>query len=147
LSNEKPSATQAADQMTRIYLTHCSAKKDERYRETGEAVTPDLLYTATPTQRFIARCKATGVPSAIFSDLYGVWFPEVRHKWYEKDPNTVREVEFSALPRDFDEQLGVYSEICFYHNPGRFHPLYDRLLNRSLLKNRVKRITHLSEIA
>jgi hypothetical protein len=53
----------------------------------------------------------------------------VRHKWYEKDPDTVREVEFSALLRDFDEQLGVYSEICFYHNPGRFHPLYDCLLN------------------
>lgn len=36
LSSEKPSATQAADQMTRIYITHCSAKKDERCGETGE---------------------------------------------------------------------------------------------------------------
>jgi hypothetical protein len=58
----------------------------------------------------------------------------------------VRDVEFSALLRDFDEQLGTFSEICFYHNPGRFHPLYDRLLNRSVLKNRIKRVTHLSEI-
>jgi hypothetical protein len=116
-------------------------------KETKEAVTPDLLYTAKPTQRFMGRCKARGVRWAIFSDLYGVWFPEIRHKWYEKDPNRVRDVEFSGLLRDFDEHLGGYSEICFYHNPGRFHPLYDRLLNQSVLKNRIKRITHLSEIA
>jgi hypothetical protein len=30
LSSEKPSATQAADQMTRIYITHCSAKERSR---------------------------------------------------------------------------------------------------------------------
>ena len=73
-----------------------------------------------PLERFTERCKATGVRWAIFSDLYGVWFPEVRHKWYEKDPDTVREVEFSALLRDFDDALGIYSEIYFYHNPRRF---------------------------
>jgi hypothetical protein len=70
-----------------IYITHCSAKKAGRYRGTGETVTPDVLYTATPTQRFIGQCEASGVRWAIFSDLYGVWFPEVQHVWYEKDPD------------------------------------------------------------
>lgn len=133
--------------MTRIYVTHCSHKKDNRYKETGEAISPDLLYTATPTQRFMARCKARGVRWAIFSDQYGVWFPEKKHEWYEKDPNKVTEDEFSKLVRDFDNKLARYSEICFYYNPGRFHPLYARLLDRSMLADRVKRTTHLRDIA
>jgi len=66
----------------------------------------------------------------------------VRHKWYEKDPNTVSEGEFSTLLRDFDEKLTL-----FYYNPGRFHPLYCRLLNGTALRDRVRRITHLTEIA
>ncbi len=133
--------------MTRIYLTHCSRKKDKRYKETGEEVPPDFLYTATPTQRFMARCKARGVHWAIFSDLYGVWHPQKRHKWYEKDPNKVTEAEFLTLLQDFDEKLAGYSEICFYYNPGRFHPLYARLLDRIVLADRVKRMTHLGDIA
>jgi hypothetical protein len=76
-----------------------------------------------------------------------VWFPEVRHEWYEKDPNTVTEAEFSVLVRDFDDKLASHSEIFFYYNPGRFHPLYERLLDRSALADRVKRITHLRDIA
>jgi len=133
--------------MTRIYLTHCCRRKEERYKGTGEVVPPDLLYTAITTKRFMEKCKAVGVRWAIFSDLYGVWFPEIRHKWYEKDPNTVNKGEFTALLRDFDEKLADYSEICFYHHPGKSYPLYARLLDRSALGTRIKRITHLSEIA
>ncbi|MFZ0914019.1 MAG: hypothetical protein WBQ76_01365 [Candidatus Korobacteraceae bacterium] len=129
--------------MARIFLTHCSAKKAT---DTGTAVAPDLLYTATPTQRFIRRCKDVNVSWAIFSDLYGVWFPDVRHRWYEKDPSTVTESEFSALLRDFDAKLSTYSEIYFYCNPGRFHPLYRRLLQESALKARIALITHLWDI-
>jgi len=133
--------------MTRIYVTHCSHKKDDHYKGTGEAISPDLLYTARPTQRFMARCKARGVRWAIFSDKYGMWFPEVRHKWYEKGPKSVTPAEFLVLVRDFDEKLASYSEICFYHHPHRFHELYRRLLDRSALAGRVKRITHLRDIA
>jgi hypothetical protein len=133
--------------MTRIYITHCSHKKADHYKETGEGVSPDLLYTATPTQRFMTRCKARGVRWAILSDKYGVWFPEVRHKWYEKSPDKVTEAEFSLLLRDFDEKLASYSEIRFYCNPGRFHRLYARLLDRSVLADRVKRMMHLGDIA
>ena len=30
---------------------------------------------------------------------YGVWFLQVRHEWYEKDPDTVTEAEFANLPQ------------------------------------------------
>jgi hypothetical protein len=130
-----------------IYLTHCSHKKEVRCKESREVVPPDVLYTARPTQRFMARCKNTNVRWAIFSDKYGVWFPEVRHEWYEKDPNTVTEGEFVALLGDFDGKLSAYHQICFYYNPGRFHPIYARLLQQSALAGRVKKITHLREIS
>lgn len=83
---------------------------------------------------------------AIFSDLYGVWFPHAEHEWYEKDPNTVTEEEFKRLLEDFDEKLVNYDEIWFYYNPGRFHPLYQRLLRETKLKDRVKLFTHIREI-
>jgi len=130
----------------RIYVTHCSAKKEESLRGTGERVTPDRLYTAKPAQRFMARCKTMRVPWAIFSDLYGVWFPDARHEWYEKDPDSVTEQEFAELLEDFEDKLEGYDEICFYHNPGRFHLLYRRLLASTTLRNRITLITHLDEI-
>ena len=36
----------------KIYIIHCSAKKDPVLRHCGRSLTPDKLYTATPTQRF-----------------------------------------------------------------------------------------------
>ena len=130
----------------RMYLTHCSAKKDDTLKGTGTKVTPDRLYTATPTQRFIQRCRAQGVKWAIFSDLYGVWLPEAEHEWYEKDPDTVTQSEFQQLLANFDRELENYDEIWFYRNPGRYHPLYQRLLASSRHTDSVVMISHLSEI-
>ena len=130
----------------RIYITHCSAKKDDSLKHTGKKVTQDKLYTATPTQRFMNKCKDEQVKWAIFSDLYGVWFPNVYHEWYEKDPDTVTEQEFENLVNDFDQKLWEYDEIWFYYNPGRFHPLYERLLQETNLRGKVKRFTHIREI-
>ncbi|HZD36815.1 MAG TPA: hypothetical protein VE130_16540 [Nitrososphaeraceae archaeon] len=48
-----------------------------------ERVTPDRLYTATPTQRFMNECKNKGVNWAILSDKYGIWFSQDLHEWYE----------------------------------------------------------------
>lgn len=56
----------------RIYITHCSAKKDDMLKHTDKKVTPDKLHTATPTQRFMNKCKEKQFKWAIFSDLYGV---------------------------------------------------------------------------
>ena len=130
----------------KIYITHCSAKKDDSLRDTGLEVTPDKLYLATPTQRFMKRCKNTAVNWAILSDLYGVWFPEIKHVWYEKNPNTVSQKEFNDLLNDFDQKLQKYDEIYFYYNPGRFHSLYKRLITQSKLKDKIKLFSHIAEI-
>jgi hypothetical protein len=133
----------------RIYLTHCSAKKDDSLRGKGLKVTPERLYKARPTQRFIKRCTALGVCWAIFSDYYGVWFPEIKREWYGDDvgdPNRVTEPRFLKLIKNFDDTLEQYDEIFFYYNPGRFHPLYAELLKRTALRSRIQRITHLCDI-
>jgi hypothetical protein len=130
----------------RIYITHCSAKKDSALKGSGRRVTPDKLYTATPTRRFIEKCKRGKVNWAIFSDQFGIWFPQVEHEWYEKDPNTVTQGEFKRLVNNFEVQLKAFDEIWFYYNPGRFHLLYRRLLNETALREKVSRFTHLNDI-
>jgi len=130
----------------RIYVTYCSAKKDNSLKDAGEEVTPDKLYTSTRIQRFIKRCKEKNVQWAIFSDKYGVWFPYEKHKWYDKHPNTVSEEEFKRLVRDFEKKLRDYDEIYFYYNPGRFHSLYKRLLKEVKVKNKVILFSHIDEI-
>lgn len=92
------------------------------------------------------KCENSGVNWAIFSDKYGVWRPDETHEWYEKDPDKVSHEEFELLLKNFDKALGEFDEIWFYYNPGRFHPLYEKLINSSSLKNRIRRITHLEDI-
>ena len=130
----------------RIYMTHCSAKKDDSLKNSSKKVTPDKLYKATPTQRFISTCKEKGVQWAIFSDLYGVWFPNIEQTWYEKNPSRVSEHEFHKLLDDFHNKLDKYDEIWFYYNPGRFHPLYKRLLQQTDLSGRVKMFSTIDDI-
>ncbi len=129
-----------------VYLTHCSAKKDDSLRGTDRKVTPDELYTATPTQRFMNKCKEEGVEWAIFSDKYGIWFPNEKHEWYDKHPNSVTEKEFQVLVNDFEEKLRNYDKILFYHNPGRFNNLYKRLLKESDISERIELFSHKSKI-
>jgi hypothetical protein len=131
----------------RIYITYCSAKKNDSLRGTCKKVTPDILYVSPRIQRFMKVCKERKVKWAILSDLYGVWFPEVEHEWYEKGPDAVTEEEFTELVADFDKTLDRFGEIWFYYNPSRFHRLYRRLLDRTSLKEKVRRFTHYSEIA
>ncbi len=131
----------------RIYLTHCCAKKDDTLKNSGEKITPDKLYTATPTQRFMEECKWKKVTWAIFSDKYGVWFPEEKHEWYEKNPDTVTPAEYERLIDNFEQRLSKFDEIWFYHNPGRFHPLYDRLLKEVKVKGKITLFTHKNQIS
>src|SRR5262245_874196 len=98
----------------RIYIRHCAAKKDTALRGTARRVPPDLLYGATPTQRFMSRCKRLGVPWAIFSDYYGVWFSHEKREWYGDDvgdPNRITESKFQELVKNFDDRLKGYGEI------------------------------------
>ncbi|MHA1237983.1 MAG: hypothetical protein ACTSSJ_01835 [Candidatus Odinarchaeia archaeon] len=103
--------------MKRIYISHCSAKKNDALRSTGEKVTPDKLYTAKPLQRFIQRCKEKKVNWAIFSDKYGVVFHWEKIKWYDKHPSKVTDEEFQSLVDNFVNRLSGHDEIRFYHNP------------------------------
>jgi hypothetical protein len=76
--------------------------------------------------------------------VYG--FLTVLNEWYEKDPNKVTEAEFSQLVREFNKSLGQFDGIWFYHNPGKFHKLYKKLLKKTELKNKIKLFTHLNQI-
>jgi len=138
--------TMAVLGIRRIYVTHCSVRKDVKLKTTRENVTPDRLYTSRFVQRFINKCKEKKANWAIFSDMYGVWFPEEKHEWYEKSPNTVSEEEFRKLVKDFEEKLRGYDKICFYHNPGRFHSLYRRLLKEAKMRGKIILFSHLDEI-
>lgn len=133
--------------MTRIYITHCSAAKDASLEGSGEKVTPDKLYTAAPLQRFVRTCQEMGADWAIFSDKYGVIFPREKIPWYEKHPSKVTDAEYLKLLAGFIQRLGGYDEIWFYHNPGRFHPLYKRLVTeiQAAGKN-IHLFTHLMDI-
>jgi len=75
----------------RIYITHCSKKRNDSLKDTGKKVPPEKLYTAKMLLRFINKCK--------------------EKKSY-----------------------------------GRFHPLYQRLLRGTTLRNKVKLFTHIREI-
>jgi hypothetical protein len=91
-------------------------------------------------------CKDKDVNWAIFSDKYGVWFKNVKNKWYEKEPDTVTREEFKKHLGDFNRKLADFDEIWFYYNPGRFHRLYRNLLAKTELKTKVRKFTHLDEI-
>ena len=130
----------------RIYITHCSATKDARLKDTDTRVTPDRMYTSSRTQKFINRCKEQKVNWAILSDKHGIWFPNVKHKWYEKNPNKVTDQEFQSLVDDFEKKLEPYAEIYFYYHPGRFHKLYRRLLESVCLKGTIIPFIHLDQI-
>jgi len=125
-----------------IYVTHCSAKK----KKAQALMLPDELYTSRRIQAFMKQCKYAEVNWAIFSDLYGVWFPTVRREWYEKSPDSVTEEEFKSLLKDFNEKLRSYTSIYFYYHPARFHRLYRRLIERSSLKERISLIRSVSHI-
>ncbi len=131
----------------KIFITHCSAKKDDTLRSSGKKVTADKLYTAKNLQRFIDKCKTTGVDWAIFSDKYGVVFPLDEIEWHSKNPSKVTPDELKLLVDDFFQKLSKYSEIWFYCNPGRFHPLYEKLIQETKDKGlNIRLLTHLSEI-
>jgi hypothetical protein len=125
----------------RIYITYCSRQKDASLKNSSTAVPPDVLYKSQRIQGFMQRCKEKSVCWAIFSDQYGVWFPQETHVWYEKNPDSVSEKEFVALQADFDNKLRAFDEICFCPGTGdiRIHSLYKRLLKESQLKDKISR--------
>jgi hypothetical protein len=128
--------------MKTIYITHCSAKKNSI-----DKGTPDQLYASVKITRFISRCKQSGVNWAIFSDKYGLVFPDQVIENYEKHPSKVTNDEFEKLAEDAFNKLKKYDVVYFYFNPGRFHKLYRKLIDVLISKGiNIKEITHLKQI-
>ncbi len=133
--------------MKDIFITYCSAKKDESLRGTNVKTTPDRLYASSRIRRFIDACRERKVAWAIFSDKYGILFPTSKAGWYDKAPESVTEEEFERLVRDFDQKLRAYDEIYFYYERESFHELYRRLLARTALSGRIKTIEYMEDAA
>ena len=129
-----------------IYVTYCSGEKDDALRGNGRAVTPDELYTSERFVSFARACREAGVEWAVLSDNYGVWSADETREWYEKAPEDVTEDEFRALVKDFDAKLAGFDRIRFYHEPGRLHALYRRIIEVSPLSERIEMFTDLKAI-
>jgi hypothetical protein len=128
--------------MNIIYITHCSAKKNNMNKGT-----PDQLYSGTKITKFMSRCKQLGVNWAIFSDKYGLVFPDQVIENYDKHPSKVTDNEFHFLVEDTYSKLKNYDIVCFYHNPGRLHKLYRKLIDELISRGiNIKEITHLEQI-
>ena len=117
----------------RVYLTHCSAEKDSHLKETGKAVTPDLLYTDAKLCQFMERCQQKNVRWAILSDLYGIYQSDDCRVWYEKHPDTVTPQEEEIIIQDCDSKLEGYDEI--YFSLGR--NLFIHFMKRSCKEQRL----------
>jgi len=128
--------------MNVIYITHCSAKKNNINKGT-----PDQLYSGTKITKFMSECKQLGVNWAIFSDKYGLVFPDQVIENYDKHPSKVTDNEFHFLVEDTYNKLKNYDVVYFYHNPGRLHKLYHKLINELISRGiNIKEITHLEQI-
>lgn len=114
----------------RLYLTYCSGQKDESLISSGERVSPGRLYTSPRIQQFIKVCTNQKVYWAIFSDKYGIWFPNEVHEWYDKHPDEVTNAEFVRLVLQSVNKLRKY-DVFFYANENdpKFHSLYNQLID------------------
>ncbi len=126
-----------------IYLTHCCAQKDDTLKGTERTATPLQLYQEPYIQNFMNRCELMQVSWAIFSDLHGIWWPNIAHKWYDKHPDSVNPEEFSALVRNFEQELSPFKQVYFYYQNNTYHPFYDRLIMASTLYNKITKFDDL----
>lgn len=130
----------------RIYITHCSAKKNTNYKKNNLLTTPDKLYTSKRIIRFINQCQLKSQKWAILSDKYGIWFPQEKHLWYELHPRNVTKEQLNKLIHNFDKSLSEFDEIWYYYNPAIFHSLYKKILKNTKLRDNVVMFSHLKDI-
>lgn len=128
----------------KLFITYCSKSKDESLIGTEKRVRPEQLYTSNRIQNFIQECKEAGAYWAIFSDQYGVWFPNEEHEWYEKSPNDVTDSEFAQLVSSSAKRLNKYDVYFFNPEDGELDALYQDLVKE--LKKRCVNITYFSNI-
>lgn len=130
----------------KIYITHCSTKKNKLYKNNNLLTTPDKLYTSKRIIRFINQCKIKNQNWAILSDRYGIWFPHEKHAWYDIHPRSINGKQLDKLVLNFNKNLSLYDEIWYYYNPAKFHILYRKLLDMTKLRDKVVMFSHLKEI-
>jgi len=128
--------------LKKIYITYCSAKKNDELKDSGVFAIPEQLYTSERIQSFMSKCKELNVPWAIFSDMYGIIFPNEKIKWYDKHPNDVTDDELEGLVRNCLERLKDYDIIYFYYQGG-LNYLYQRVIVKLTKLRRVKIINDL----
>jgi len=131
-----------------IYVTYCSKSKDSSLRNKKVTVYPFQLYKGKKRiEPFMNACMSSMVNWAILSDKYGIWFPNEKHKWYDKSPNQVTQDELNELMEEFDTKLCMFDEIRFYHKGGRpLHKLYRGILENSRLNDRIKIVNSIKKI-
>lgn len=135
-----------------LYITHCTYKKDNSLKDNDIEITPDKLYVGEKIQGFMKKCKECNVSWAIFSDFYGVWFSDIKHKWYPNDvgnPNNVTAQKFCELVKESEEKLKEFDKIYFYANykSPRFHSFYKKLIEELKRKGlNIILISHLADI-
>lgn len=128
----------------KLFITYCSKSKDESLIGTTKRVRPEQLYTSDRIRDFIQECKKAGAYWAIFSDQYGVWFPNEEHEWYEKSPNDVTDSEFAQLVSSSAKQLNKYEVYFFNPKEDELDTLYQDLVKE--LRKRCVSIAYFSNI-
>lgn len=130
----------------KLYVTYCSGQKDESLISSGEKVFPDRLYTSPRIQEFIQTCREKSAYWAIFSDKYGIWFPNETHEWYDKHPDEIMDAEFGRLILQSVKKLKNY-DVFFYGNTEdpKFHPRYIQLIDH--LRARCIPVTIFSDLS
>ena len=76
-------------------------------------------------------------------------FPSDTKGWYNLPPSKVMrdEEKKKELLQKLHDQIKAFDAVLFYHNPGRFHPLYKFLVEKLTQKGiNICMISHLSEI-
>lgn len=115
----------------KLFLTYCSWQKDDSIKNKPVLVGPDQLYTSERLQIFVKACTAANADWAIFSDKYGIWFPNEKKAWYDKSPDSVTPQELSRIVSNSVKSLEKY-QVYFFgdSNDPKFHPLYKEYIHR-----------------
>ncbi len=115
-----------------LYVTYCAKHKNDFLKGMNVKVKPDQLYISSRIVEFVNYCKQRKVDWAIFSDLYGLWFPNKKHEWYEMPPDFVTADDLILLLKDFLKRTKRYDIIYFYH-PAKWplHPVYQKVIEAS----------------
>ena len=132
--------------MNNIFITYCSWQKDEAIRDAKAKVSVDQLYTSPRIIQFIEKCQAEKVIWGILSDKHGICFEKQEYEWYDLHPGSLTVDEIEQLKVKVVQQLACFSKIYFYTPTVDLHPVYQKIIDETPLKNKTQWLTRLEEI-